>query len=278
MGNNIKRIFLFGGALFVLFCASVMGIRRETSAITIGSKIETESSILAEVLSILIQKQTDLKVRHIADLEGTWVCFNALIAGDIDLYIEYTGTALAAILKEDHTKGADYIREEMLKRYDLCYLECLGFENSYALFTKNQDIVAFSQLQDPTLRLGVDAEFSARNECDVLTSAYGISYEIMDQGLLFLSSHDVIVAASTDARTKGFIRLIDDDELFPKYRPHPLVSNRTLQRHPELKDVLISCKNLITRDEMVQMNIEVALNHKKPYDVALNYLQSKGLL
>ncbi len=278
MGNNIKKVFVFAGALFVLFCASLFGIRRENNAVKIGSKVETESSILAEIVSLMIQKQTHLKVHHLTGLEGTWVCFNALCAGDIDLYIEYTGTALSAILKEDHNQDSAFIRDEMQKRYDLCWLETLGFENSYALFTKNDAIKTFSHLKDLTFRLGVDAEFSARKECERLISAYGVNFEIMDQGLLFLSDHDVIVAASTDARTKDFTRLEDDDHLFPKYCPSPLVTHSILKRHPELWDVLLSCKNLISLEEMVQMNIEVDLNHKKPYDVALNYLQSKGLL
>ena len=270
---------LFSALVFAFALVSL--VKQSPKVITIGTKPDIEQKILAEMVVILLDQHLDLKVRHLSDLEGTWVCFNALCSGSLDLYIEYSGTALMAILKEDPSRGIDFLREELSRRYDLEWLEPLGFHNSYGLFVKNKSpLNLFSELAPETI--SVDPEFFARKDFALLQESYGLSQKptIMDQGLLFLSQPNVMSASTTDARIlkHGLRALVDDKRILPTYEPAPLVNGAFLRQHPQVRDVLCKLKNSITQEAMIAMNARVEINSEKPYDVAFDYLKMKGLL
>ena len=132
--HDVAREFLVSQGLIP---SGVESGERSASAITIGSKHFTEQEILGELMAILLEYNTNIKVVRKLNLGGTMICFNALKAGDLDLYAEYTGTGLVNILKKevisDPDKAYDAVREAFDKKYNLVWLKSFGFNNTYTL-------------------------------------------------------------------------------------------------------------------------------------------------
>lgn len=228
---------------------------RNAPMVTVGAKNCTENRILGEIIALMIGKNTSLQVKRQFQLDGTFICFQALSSGDIDIYTEYTGTALVSILNEDPLddpeKSLEYIRRVFLSKYQIERLNPLGFSNSSALFMRKEaadylHIQTISDLiehlrQNPDQKIAVDPEFYIRREFQDLQQKYHYSFSeptFMDQALMYLSlangQIDVGDGYSTDGLISSFnLTLLEDDQkAFPTYDAVPLIRSSALQKYP----------------------------------------------
>ncbi len=305
-----SRLLLLAGVFTVLASALISCTdRRDT--IVVGSKNFTEQAIIGELIAQHLESQTHLRVQRRFYLSGSYICQQALLAGRIDLYVEYTGTALAAILKEplpaesvpsraDSSKSSrevvfDRVRTDYAKKFNLEVEPSLGFNNTFAIVIRGEDARAFglktlSQLgaQAPHWRAGFGYEFMERADgFPGLAKTYNLHFpaspRIMDLGLLYraLLDHqvDVVAGNSTDGllSARDLTILDDDKHYFPPYDAVPVVRPATLQAHPEVRAALAQLSGKISDHEMQQMNYAVDGQHQDITDVAHNFLHSKGL-
>jgi osmoprotectant transport system substrate-binding protein len=232
-------------------------------------------------------------------LAGTYICQQALLAGRIDMYVEYTGTALAAVLKEKPSSNPAQVfatvKREYARRFGLEVFPSLGFNNSFAIVMRGEDarqahVQTLSQLAGvaPKLRLGVGYEFMERPDgYQGLVSTYGLKFaeapRVMDLGLLYraLESRqvDVAVGSNTDGliAALGLVVLEDDKHYFPPYEATPIVRRETLERHPQVQQVLLRLAGHITAQEMRRMNYAVDGQKKDAAEVVRDFIQAKKL-
>lgn len=296
------RFRIFSVIFFIsIFFVVLLGLRffslKEKNVITIGAKNNTENRILAEMIALLIEKNTDLKVRKKFHLEGTFIAFQALISKSIDLYVEYTGTALLSILKKPSThdpqKDFEILRKKFLKKYQLVWLGPFGFQNSYVLIMQRSvaeslQIHTISELvpyfKNGDLKLGLDPEFVIRDEFKQLKTCYLFNpkFIIMDQSLLYLAlinqSIQVLDGDYTDGRILRFdlITLKDDKNCLPAYIAAPLIRKDILDKYPDIRTILAQLDEQITTEKMREMNEEADQTSFEM--VAKNFLRSKGML
>lgn len=263
--------------------------------ISIGSKIHPESRLLGEIVAQTIEQNTDLQVHRKFGLGGTLICFEALRSGEIDLYVEYTGTILTAILKEEY-KGQsaeeiyDYVAKEIERKHSLVAGASLGFSNSYVLITnKKIGLKKISDLQNRTdLKYGFSNEFVKRNDGFIglnkyynlgLTTTYG-----MDHGLAYRALKeeqiDVTDAYSTDGRLMeyDFQLLKDNQHFFPDYSALPLIRKSTIEKYPELIEPLGRLENLLTEEKMQELNHRYEIDKESPSIVAFEFLSAAGMV
>lgn len=271
--------------------------------IVVGSKNFTESFILGELLAQQIEARTHLKVERRFYLAGTYICQQAILAGRIDLYPEYTGTALTAILKQDvgnqniHTPGEVYkrVKDEYEHSFNLTLGPPLGFNDTFAMEIRGEDarrlhISTLSQAAAfaPQWRVGVGYEFMERPDgYRGLVSTYGLHFaeqpRVMDLGLLAaaLQHHQIDLAAGNT--TDGLIpaldlfALEDDKHYFPPYEAVPVIREQTLQQHPEIKEALAELAGKISDQEMQQLNYAVEGQHRDVGEVVHAFLRKKSL-
>jgi osmoprotectant transport system substrate-binding protein len=289
-----RRTFLCGAALALLGC------RTHTGGITVGSKNFTEQLILGELLAQYLDALRIAPVDRRFYLAGTYICQQALLAGRIDLYVEYTGTALAAVLKEnipaDHSQVQEIVRRLYAERFGLHVMPSLGFDNSFAIAIRGDDarrlgLTKLSQLgpASPQLRMGVGYEFLERQDgYKGLVQTYGLNFReqprVMDLGLLYRALEskqvDVIAGANTDGliAAMGLVVLEDDRHYFPPYEAVPIVRGQTLQRYSGLGPGLERLHGTISALEMRSMNFEVDGKKRDAAAVAREFLTRKGLL
>ncbi len=267
--------------------------------IVIGSKDSAEPKLLGHMLADLVEARTPLRVDRRLDLGGSLVCYNALERGGLDAYVEYTGTALTTILKQppeyDPARARSRVAELMGKA-GIATLGPFGFENTFAILMRRSQadrlgIRAISDLPKHAarLRMGFGPEFGRRPDgFPGLAKAYGLAFEQapveMDRNLLYQAvagdSIDVAAGDSTDGRvaTLKLVQLVDDRRFFPPYEAVPLVREATLGRHPRLKEALNLLAGRIDADTMRRLNNEVDGKKRDPAAVALEFLESAGLL
>ncbi len=265
----------------------------------IGAKNFTEQVVLGELLAQEIEATSHLKVERRFYLAGSYICQQALISGRIDAYVEYTGTALTAILKQPIDRNPQSVLETVRRlyasRYRVTVGPPLGFENTFAMVIRGDDarrlhLAALSQAAQytPQWRLGVGYEFEQRPDgLPGLSRAYGLRFagppRVMDLGLLYraLNAHqvDMIAANSTDGPIQAFglTSLQDDKHYFPPYQAVPLVRNESLQRWPQIQVALNALAGKITADDMRTMNEAVDGQHRDPADVVREFREQKGL-
>jgi osmoprotectant transport system substrate-binding protein len=250
----------------------------------IGAKNFTEQVVLGELLAQEIEAKSHLKVERRFYLAGSYICHQALVAGRIDGYVEYTGTALTAILKQPLGTGVarnpqsvlDTVRRLYASRYQVTVGPPLGFENTFAMVIRGDDarrlhLTTLSQAAQytPQWRLGVGYEFEQRPD--------GLP------GLLYraLSAHqvDMIAGSSTDGpiQALGLTVLEDDKHYFPPYQAVPLVRDDALRRWPQIQVALNALAGRITADNMRAMNEAVDGQHRDPAEVVRVFRSSKGL-
>ena len=288
--NKKFRILIFSLCAMIVIVSFfiVRSHSRGTRSIIIGAKNCTEQHILAEILCTMIEDQTDIKVKRRFGLEGTTVSFQSICSSGIDLYFEYTGTALLGILKE--TKIPEnpftYLRETFLKKYQLRWLDRLGFTNQYGLVVRSEDpYKVISDLEkDPSIRVAFDPEFTIRIERDMLKQAYPIqgfqNPKQMDQVLLYLSllSHgvDVISVSTTDGRLcdESFTILIDEKECLPRYEVAPLMREDAFQKFPEVASLCKTLSGKISSDEMRRLNYEAEFNGREIKEIVRDFLEA----
>lgn len=265
----------------------------------IGAKDFTEQVILGELLAQEIEAKSGLKVERRFYLAGSYICQQALVAGRIDAYVEYTGTALTAILKQPVSRDADSVlstvRQLYASRYGVTVAAPLGFENTFAMVIRGEDarrlhLTTLSQAAryTPQWRLGVGYEFEERPDgLDGLSKAYGLSFasppRTMELGLLYRAlihrQVDMIAANSTDGQIQalGLTVLQDDRRYFPPYQAVPLVRDDALKRWPGIQSALAALAGRVTEEDVRVMNLAVDGEHRDPADVVREFRSRKGL-
>lgn len=247
----------------------------QDARIVVGSKNFMENKLLAEIFAQLIEARTDLTVERRLGLAGTQVCFEALRTGAIDLYPEYTGTGLVSILQQPPTGDArtalTTVRSEFLHRWDLWWLNPLGFENAYALAMPrsrmpDRPLRTLSDLaaRSSSLTAGFGYEFIQRPDgLPGLETRYGLTFQrvqAMQQTLKYqaaaMGEIDVLDVYTTDGRLSvyDFVVLEDDRHFFPPYEAAGLIRGSTLKQHPELGSVLGLLSNAFDAKTMRQLN------------------------
>ena len=265
----------------------------------IGTKNFTEQVILGELLAQEIEAKAHLKVERRFYLAGSYICQQAMVSGRIDAYVEYTGTALTAILKQpldrDPQAVLDTVRRLYASRYGIVVAAPLGFDNTFAMIVRGDDarrlhLQNLSQAAQytPQWTLGVGYEFEQRPDgLPGLSSTYGLKFSgpprTMDLGLLYraLNSHqvDMIAGNSTDGPIQAFglTALEDDKHYFPPYQAVPLVREDALRRWPQIKTALDALAGKITADDMRAMNEAVDGEHRDPAVVVREFREKRGL-
>ena len=246
------------------------------NAPVIGTKNFTEQVVLGELLAQEIEAKSHLKVERRFYLAGSYICQQALVSGRIDAYVEYTGTALTAILKQpldrDQQRVLDTVRRLYAQRYNVTVAPPLGFENTFAMIIRGDDarrynLRTLSQAAQytPQWKLGVGYEFEQRPDgLPGLSKVYGLKFDgpprTMDLGLLYraLNAHqvDMIAGNSTDGPIQAFgLTVLEDDKhYFPPYQAVPLVRDDALRRWPQIKTALDALAGKVTADDMRAMN------------------------
>jgi osmoprotectant transport system substrate-binding protein len=265
----------------------------------IGAKNFTEQVVLGELIAQEIEAKSNLKVERRFYLAGSYICQQALVSGRIDAYVEYTGTALTAILKQpldrDPQSVLNTVRTLYASRYNVTVAPPLGFENTFAMVIRGDDaqrlhLATLSQAAQftPQWRLGVGYEFEQRPDgLPGLSAAYGLKFNgkprTMDLGLLYraLNAHqvDMIAANSTDGPIQAFglTVLADDKHYFPPYQAVPLVRDEALRRWPQIQLALNALAGKITAGDMQKMNEAIDGQHSDPAEVVRAFRQSRGL-
>jgi osmoprotectant transport system substrate-binding protein len=265
----------------------------------IGAKNFTEQVVLGELLAQEIEAKSHLKVERRFYLAGSYICQQALVAGRIDAYVEYTGTALTAILKQpvdrDSGRVLETVRRLYASRYGVTVGPPLGFQNTFAMVIRGQDAQALhlatlseAAQYTPQWRLGVGYEFEQRPDgLPGLSAAYRLRFagapRTMDLGLLYraLTAHqvDMIAANSTDGPIQAFglTALEDDKHYFPPYQAVPLVRAEALKRWPQIETALNALSGKISANDMRAMNEAVDGQHRDPAQVVLEFRKQKGL-
>ncbi|MFQ5931094.1 MAG: glycine betaine ABC transporter substrate-binding protein [Nitrospiraceae bacterium] len=266
--------------------------------VRIGTKNFTEQLILGELMAQLIEAHTHLAVERRFNLGGTMICHGALQSREIDLYPEYTGTGLTAILKQQVVSDPDeayrIVAREYRRRFDAQWLAPFGFNNTYAITIRQADAKAWglskiSDLADiaKALRAGFTSEFSERPDgYPGLRRVYGFAFKEvvdLDPAIMYQAvgkeEVDVICAFATDGRIAAFNLqpLEDDRKFFPPYYAAPVVRSKVLKEHPELRKALQPLAGLMDDATMQRLNYEVDEKKRAPRDVAREFLTSRGL-
>lgn len=286
------------GVAMITGCSA--GGQKKSGTIKIATKPMTEQLILGEMLSILIQGNTDLNVEITKGVGGgTSNIHPALIKGDFDLYPEYTGTAWNNILKKTEYPDDETLWNALTDEYDtqfgLKWVGMYGFNNTYTLALRKEiadkyNIKTFSDLAKytPEITFGANPDFYEREDgYQALCDAYGFSFKDhmdMDIGLKYNALNsgevDVINAYTTDGQMSvaDAVSLTDDKGFFKNYYCGTVVREDTLENYPELEGVLKKMDGSITNEEMSKMNYDLEVNNRDEHDVAMEFLKSKGLI
>ncbi|MBL4953955.1 ABC transporter permease subunit [Neobacillus sp. YIM B02564] len=300
-GKTTKKLIISFAAIILIAagCITLFSKAKAEDKIVIGSKNYNEQIILGNIVADLIEDKTDLQVERKLNLGGSQVTFSAINKGDIDAYVEYTGTAYVSILNQNTMnnpeKVYDYVSKQFQQKYGIKWLKPLGFNNTYAMAVRQDTaqkyrLATVSDLAKVSdqLILGPTIEFSTRDDgLKGLTKTYQMNFKdvkAVDGGLRYtaLDHHksDVIDAFSTDGLIKAFdLKLLKDDKhFFPPYYAVPIIKEKTLQEHPELKKVLNSLAGKLTEDKMRELNYRVDSLKQSPAKVAKEFLQAEGLI
>ena len=300
---NLNRFFtlcLFTFALILAIASCNPNSNSGGSTIAIGSKNFTEQDVLGELLAQQIEAITGLKVDRRLHLGGTFVCHEALIAGKIDAYIEYTGTAFTAVLKQntisDPKSVYRQVKQAYAKQFGLEVTQPLGFNNTFAMIVRGEDarrlnLQTLSQATQytPQWRAGFGYEFVERPDgFPGLAKTYGIRFaespRVMDLGLIYRAliqkQVDVVAGNSTDGQIArlGLVALKDDKHYFPPYEAAPIVRQQTLAKYPKIRQALQQLGGLITETEMRRLNYLVEGEMRDIKEVVREFRQSKGLM
>lgn len=294
-----KPLIVIATAFTLLLAGSIYAFTREDDTIVVGSKNFTEQLILGNMVADLIEDKTDLDVKRQLNLGGTQVAFSALRTGEIDTYVEYTGTLFVDVLKQEVENDPDVVYDKVVKqvneRFDIRTLDPIGFNNTYAIAVKQEDVDTYdlktvSDLAavSDELVFGPTIEFSNREDGYLgLKEAYPFNFQDVkpvDGGLrytaLMNNESNAIDSFSTDGLLKRFDLTVleDDKQFFPPYYAVPIVSNETLQKHPELEDVLNALSGKITDEVMQELNYLADVEKQRPEKVARDFLIEEGLI
>jgi len=283
-------------AILILLCCAAGTMARQAETIRLGAKNFTEQEILGELVAQLIENGTDLRVVRRFGLGGTDICHAALLGGEIDLYVEYTGTALLNILKRGVIANPDRAYRAAARgyreRFDLEWLPPIGFNNTYAIAVRADDAAqrGWRTISDlaahaADLRGGFTSEFMERPDgLPGLARAYDLALARttdLDPGLMYdalsRGQVDLICAFATDGRLAEYnlVVLEDDRAFFPPYDAAPVARSAVLARHPRLREVLAALAGTIDDESMRRMNHAVDVLSRSPADVARQWIDER---
>jgi osmoprotectant transport system substrate-binding protein len=267
--------------------------------IVVGCKNFTEQIILGELIAQQIENKTHLPVERRFYLSGTYIAHQSILAGRIDVYPEYTGTALTAVLKQppgsDRRTVYDRVKAEYEKQFHLTLGSPLGFNDTFAIEVRGDEarhlhLQTLSQAAayTPQWRAGFGYEFMERPDgYKGLATTYGLRFaappRIMDLGLLTraLKDHqvDLIAGNATDGLIPALdLFVLDDDKhYFPPYEAVAVAREQTFSEHPEIKQALDELAGKISNAEMRHLNYAVDGEKRDVKDVVRGFLRSKGL-
>lgn len=268
--------------------------------VTLAGKLGSEPSVITNMYKILIEKETDDTVEVKDGMGKTSFLFNALKSDDIDGYLEFTGTVLGELTKEDlKSKQEDKVyqqaKDSLEKKYDMTMLKPMKYNNTYALavkrdFAKKHNIKTIGDLNKVSdqIKPGFTLEFNDRSDgYPAVKKAYHLNIskpKTMEPKLRYqaIKSGDInlIDAYSTDAELKQYdmVVLKDDKHVFPPYQGAPMFKEKYLKEHPEIKKPLNQLANKISDEDMQKMNYDVTVKKKDPYQVAKDYLEREHIL
>ena len=293
----MKRLF----PVLLLLATIVPGGCRAPSRpqLVVSSKFFTEQVVLAELLAQHIEARTGISVRRKSNLGGTLLVQKAMLSGDVDLYVEYTGTALTAVLSEkpegDSAAVYQRVKEEYARRFALEVTEPLGFANSFAMVVRGQDAQKehLTRMSDivplaPRWRAGVGYEFLERPDgYRGWTERYGLKFgkdpSVLDLGLLYRAlaekKVDIVAGNSTDGLIDalGLVSLEDDRHYFPPYDAAPIVRRAALEKFPQLRAALADLGGKISEGEMRRLNRLVDADQRDVAVVVREFRATKGL-
>ena len=292
----MKHFVCFFPLLATLSCGACHAPSRPQ--LVISSKFFTEQVVLAELLAQHIEARTGIHVQRKANLGGTLLVQKAMLSGDVDLYVEYTGTALTAVLGEDPQGDSNAVyqrvKEEYARRFAFEVTEPLGFANSFAMVVRGEDARNrhFATMSDlaplaPQWRVGVGYEFLERPDgYRGWTERYGLKFgkepSVLDLGLLYRAlaekKVDIVAGNSTDGLIDalGFIPLKDDRHYFPPYDAVPVVRRAALEKFPQLRGALSDLAGKISEDEMRHLNRQVDADQRDVIAVVREFRVRKG--
>lgn len=273
------------------------GCARGPQPIAVGSKNFTEQLILGEILAQQLERKLGQKVERKLNLGGTLLAHEALVSGEIDVYPEYTGTALIAILKlppsSDAKSVLDQVRAAYEKQWRLEWLAPFGFNNSFAMVVRGDEArrgnlrtLSEAARYKEEWVMGAGYEFVERADgFHGLVKAYGLGtkgqIETMDLGLLYRALEqrkvDMIAASATDGMLSVLdVRVLQDDRhYFPPYEAAPVVRDEALAAHPGMREALEELGGRLTDQEMQKLNYELDGKHRPLADVAREFLEKR---
>ncbi|MDD3186705.1 MAG: glycine betaine ABC transporter substrate-binding protein [Anaerostipes sp.] len=276
----------------------VSSFKKEEKSIAIGSKDFTEQIVLCNLYADVIEAKTDIHVDRRENLGGSEVCYEAVKKGEIDMYMEYTGTAYMNIMKEKTTSDMNKVYREMKSYFadeDLSLLDQTQFNNTYTLavtkkLAKQYHLENISDLKGVASKLKTGTTLEFLNRADGLpglcknynlkfSDSIGVDgsprYTALENGKV-----DVVDAFATDGLLKKFklVVLKDDKNYFPPYYAVPVLRDDTLKKYPELKKVINDLSKILTDDVMSELNYQVDELGKEPKDVSKAFLKKQGII
>jgi glycine betaine/choline ABC-type transport system substrate-binding protein len=304
LASETTRVFTIGkirnlaAALAALILLASCGPPR-ADRIVIGSKNFTEQLVLGEIIAQQIENKTHLPVERRFYLAGTYICHQAILGGRIDIYPEYTGTALTAILKARPSSNPqqvyDQVKTEYARRFNLEVGQTFGFNDTFAIEIRGEDArrlglktISQAAAYTPQWRAGFGYEFMERPDgYKGLAATYGLRFaespRIMDLGLLARALKDKQVDLAAGNTTDGLIPALDlfvledDRRYFPPYEAVPIIRPEMLARHPEVGKALNELAGKISDDDMRRLNYAVDGQHRDVKEVVREFLRQRGL-
>ncbi len=287
-------------AMGLLIIITPFILKEQKEEIIIAGKLGSEPEILINMYKLLLENDTDLEVVLKPGLGKTSFVFNALKAESIDIYPEFTGTAISEFLKEtaistDREQVYMQAKDGMLEKYDMEMLEPMMFNNTYALAVPSQ-LADEYQLKTITdlkniengIKAGFTLEFSDREDGYLgIQKLYGINFvnlvtmePKLRYGAVETGNINLVDAYSTDSELRQYqLTVLEDDKhLFPPYQGAPLLRKKTVKQYPEIKESLNKLAGKISDDEMREMNYQVNMEGVSPFEVAKQYLEKEGLM
>lgn len=294
---EMKRILFILIAVMLLAVGMLAGCSKKENVVRIGHKNYTEQRLTGQMLSVLIEDNTDYQT-EVIEFGGTMLCFEALKSNEIDMYAEFTGTAYGAILEQTEILGQqetyDYVKNAFEEQYGITWLDDMGWNNTYILSVTAETaeelgISTVSELVPYAgdMIMGCDNEFLGRTDgLPGLKETYDINFQQelpMDQGLTYAALRDgqldVNVSFSTDGRIAKFnlVNLEDDKNFFPPYYVVPILKQDYVDANPEIAKALRLLDGMFTDEDMQKYNLMVD-EGTDARDVATQALKDKGLI
>jgi osmoprotectant transport system permease protein len=300
--RNIQKAILgvtAAGIAAAMIFTTFSNSSRGDQTITIGGKDFTEQGIVGNMLADMIEENTEIRVNRQLDLGGTQICFEAIKTGDIDMYVEYSGTAYSDTLSHppisDMEEVYETVKEELKEQFDIEVLKQMQFNNTFvmAVTQETADMYGLETISDlrsvaSQMKTGMTFEFTNRDDgLAGLQETYGFQFGdgvTLDAAprytALVNKEVDVIDAYATDGLIKKFsLKVLEDDkQYFPPYYAMPIIRADALEKYPEIAPLMEELGEYLTDEVMVELNYQVDELQRTPKEVAREFLQSKGLI